>query len=54
METSWKPHKTHVFTRIYPYLPVYLPDLPVFTRITRITSVFHTPRFSYGSPKTAV
>ena len=44
METSWKPHETLVFTRIYRIYP-YFPVLPLCS---------HTPRFSFGLPETAV
>ena len=47
METSWKPHDSPVFTRIYPYLPV-------FARTPVLLVCSNTPRFSYGTLKTAV
>ena len=47
IETSYIPSYIPVFTRIYPYLPV-------FTRTPRIPLCSHTPRFSYGTLRTAV
>ena len=47
-QTVPKPHEIALFTRIYPYLPVFHPYYP------RYTPVFYTPRFSYGVLETAI